>query len=217
MHWLRFARAGLGFGSSKRAYMTLKYSEQRPDEVRRLSVSETAEVTIQIEERDGQQFIVIREQHPTDTVAFQNSVEIPAALLPELKRAVTALEQNIADEAGPHETSDRRFAHASEEEFSRILDFYHIAWQYEPRTFAIEWDGDGNVIKSFTPDFYLPEHDLYIELTTLKQALVTKKNRKVRLLRELYPDVNIKVLYAADYRKLIEKFAASGTWQEGQT
>jgi len=222
MYWLRFVRAGLGFGSSKRAYMTVKYSEQRPDEVRRLSVSDTAEVTIQIEERDGQQFIVIREQPATDEVASEpnashHSVEIPASLLPELKRAVTALEQNIADDSGPAETGDRRFAHASEEEFARILDFYHIAWQYEPRTFAIEWDADGNVTKSFTPDFYLPEHDLYIELTTLKQALVTKKNRKVRLLRELYPDVNIKVLYAADYRKLVEKFAASGTWQEGQT
>jgi hypothetical protein len=222
MYWLRFVRAGLGFGSSKRAYMTVKYSDGRPDEVRRLSVSETAEVTIQVEERDGQQFIVIREQTATDkgaseTIASQNSVEIPAALLPELKRAVTALEQNIVDDSGSAETSDRRFAHASEEEFARILDFYHIAWLYEPRTFAIEWDGDGNVTKSFTPDFYLPEHDLYIELTTLKQALVTKKNRKVRLLRELYPGVNIKVLYAADYRKLVEKFAGSGTWQEGQT
>jgi hypothetical protein len=206
--------------------MTVKYSEQRPDEVRRLSVSETAEVTIQIEERDGQQFIVITEQNPTLTVASenrasqnlapQNSVEIPASLLPELKLAVTALEQNIADDSLPTETGDRRFAHASEEEFARILDFYHIAWQYEPRTFAIEWDPDGNATKSFTPDFYLPEHDLYIELTTLKQSLVTKKNRKVRLLRELYPDVNIKVLYAADYRKLVEKFAASGTWQEGR-
>jgi len=234
MHWLRFARVGFGFGSSKRAYMTVKYSEQRRDEVRRLSVSDTAEVTIQIEERDGQQFIVIREQHPTDSQnlsaqnpdsqnsasqnsASQHSVEIPAALLPELKRAVTALEQNIADDSGAAETTSRRFAHASEEEFARILDFYHIAWQYEPRTFAIEWDADGNATKSFTPDFYLPEHDLFIELTTLKQSLVTKKNRKVRLLRELYPDVNIKVLYAADYRKLVEKFAASGTWQEGQT
>ena len=199
--------------------MTVKYSDGRPDEVRRLSVSDTAEVTIQIEERDGQQFIVIREQTATDEAApeTQHSVEIPAALLPELKRAVTALEQNISDESGSVESGDRRFAHASEEEFARILDFYHIAWQYEPRTFAIEWDAGGNVTKSFTPDFYLPEHDLYIELTTLKQSLVTKKNRKVRLLRELYPGVNIKVLYAADYRKLVEKFAASGTWQEGQT
>jgi hypothetical protein len=109
------------------------------------------------------------------------------------------------------------FAHASEEEFARILDFYHIGWEYEPRTFPIEWDGDGNVIASFTPDFYLPEHDLFIELTTLKQPLVTKKNRKIRLLKELYPEVSIKVLYASDYQKLVEKFAASGTWQEPDT
>ena len=219
MYWLRFVRAGLGFGSSKRDYMTVKYSDRQPEEVRRLSVSDTAEVTIQIEERDGQQLIVIREQTPNDPVSPQNSVEIPAALLPELKRAVSALEQTISDDSESPDAADRRgvsFAHASEEEFARILDFYHIAWQYEPRTFAIEWDADGNVTKSFTPDFYLPEHDLYIELTTLKQSLVTKKNRKVRLLRELYPDVVIKVLYASDYRKLVEKFAASGTWQEGQ-
>ena len=199
--------------------MTVKYSDRPPEEVRRLSVSDTAEVTIQIEERDGQQFIVIREQNSNEPVASQNSVEIPAALLPELKRAVSALEQNIADDSESPDTTARQgvsFAHASEEEFARILDFYHIAWQYEPRAFAIEWDADGNVTRSFTPDFYLPEHDLYIELTTLKQSLVTKKNRKVRLLRELYPDVSIKVLYAADYRKLVEKFAASGTWQEGQ-
>ena len=219
MYWLRFVRAGFGFGSSKRAYMTVKYSDRQPEEVRRLSVSDTAEVTIQIEERDGQQFIVISEQNPSGPAASQNSVEIPAALLPELKRAVSELEQNIADDSDSPDAADRQgvsFAHASEEEFARILDFYHIAWQYEPRAFAIEWDAGGNVTRSFTPDFYLPEHDLYIELTTLKQSLVTKKNRKVRLLRELYPDVSIKVLYAADYRKLVEKFAASGTWQEGQ-
>ena len=77
----------------------------------------------------------------------------------------------------------------------------------------IEWDKDGNVVSSFTPDFYLPDHDIYIELTTLKQPLVTKKNRKIRLLRELYPEIKIKVLYASDYRKLIEKFAASGTFR----
>ena len=106
------------------------------------------------------------------------------------------------------------FANASELEFARILDFYHIAWQYAPRAFAIEWDEAGKVTSSFTPDFYLPEHDLYIELTTLRQPLVTRKNRKIRRLRELYPEINLKVLYAADYRKLLEKFAGSGAWQE---
>lgn len=196
--------------------MSLKYSEERPDEVSRFSVSTSAEITIQIAQRDGHEFIVIKEQHDRDIPATEQTIEIPAALLPELKRAVAALEENLPDDDEPATQSAHpvTFAHESEAEFARILDFYHIAWQYEPRTFAIEWDEEGSVAASFTPDFYLPEHDTYIELTTLKQSLVTKKNRKVRMLRELYPEVSIKMLYASDYRKLVDKFAASGTWQE---
>jgi len=196
--------------------MTTKYSEERPDEVSRFSVSTSAEITIQIAGREGHQFIVIKEQHPAGTISAEQTIEIPAALLPELKRAVAVLEENFSDEDEPELRGQHpiSFAHESEAEFARILDFYHIAWQYEPRTFAIEWDDDGNVASSFTPDFYLPDHDLYIELTTAKQPLVTKKNRKIRGVRELYPDVNIKVLYASDYRKLIEKFAASGRFQD---
>ncbi len=194
--------------------MTIKFTDQRSEEVSRFSVSTTAEVTIQIAERDGHQFIVIKEQQPAGTTSTtEHTVEIPAALFPELKRAVANLEESFAEERQSDLQSGRRnvsFAHKSEEEFARILDFYSIKWEYEPRTFAIEWDENENVSKSFTPDFYLPEHNLYIELTTLKQSLVTKKNRKVRRLRELYPDVNIKILYASDYQKLIEKFAASG-------
>lgn len=199
--------------------MTTKYnySEERPDEVSRFSVSTNAEITIQISERDGHQFIVIKEQHPAGTISTtEQTIEIPAALLPELKRAVAVLEENFGDEDEPEMASQHpvSFAHESEAEFARILDFYHIGWQYEPRTFAIEWDHEGNVASSFTPDFYLPEHDLYIELTTAKQQLVTRKNRKIRKLRELRPDVSIKVLYASDYRKLIAKFAASGSFQD---
>lgn len=103
---------------------------------------------------------------------------------------------------------DTGFAHPSEYETARILDFYQIAWEYEPRTFPIEWDKKGNVIQSFTPDFYLPEFDLYIELTTLNQKLVTKKNRKVRRLRELYPEVNVKIFYQKDLKHLLFKYGA---------
>ena len=108
-------------------------------------------------------------------------------------------------------TSDSppRFAHDSEAELARILDFYGVAWRYEPDVFPISWNADGAVVESFAPDFYLPEIDLYLELTTLKQSLVTKKNRKVRRLRELYPEINIKLLYSSDFSKLIKKFAAS--------
>ena len=98
------------------------------------------------------------------------------------------------------------FAHASEAELARILDFYEVRWAYEPDTFPIGWNLDGEVVESFSPDFYLPDLDLYVELTTLKQTLVRKKNRKLRRLRELYPDVRIKLFYARDFRMLLLKF-----------
>lgn len=98
---------------------------------------------------------------------------------------------------------DINFAHESEREFAKILDFYGIGWQYEPKTFPVEWDEDGNPVLSFTPDFYLPFYDLYIELTTLNQKLVTKKNRKLKRLRVLYPDINIKLFYKKDFQSLL--------------
>ncbi len=98
------------------------------------------------------------------------------------------------------------FVHPSEAEFARILDFYQIAWEYEPRTFELRWDGQGNVVEAFTPDFYLPEQDLYIELTTMEQRLITKKHRKLRRLRELYPNVNIKLLNRSDFKQMILKY-----------
>lgn len=98
------------------------------------------------------------------------------------------------------------FAHASEREFAKILDFYQIKWQYEPRSFAIEWDERGVVTRYFTPDFYLPEFDLYVELTTLRQRLVTKKNQKIRRLRQLYPTVAIKLFYRRDVISLLTKY-----------
>ncbi len=112
-----------------------------------------------------------------------------------------------ADTTATHPPLDQiAFAHASERVAAEILDFYRIRWQYEPTTFPIEWDGQGNVIASFSPDFYLVDFDLYIELTTMSQKLVTKKNRKVRRLRELYPDVNVKIFYQKDFRKLLARF-----------
>ena len=104
----------------------------------------------------------------------------------------------------PHESA--RFAHNSERQFAKLLDFYNIAWDYEPRTFTLEWDRDGRPAQAFTPDFYLPAYDTYIEITTLNQNLVTKKNRKARRLREQYPEVSIRVLYQRDYLHLLVKY-----------
>ncbi len=93
---------------------------------------------------------------------------------------------------------------------ARILDFYGVRWEYEPHTLPILWNLDGDVVESFAPDFYLPDLDLYLEMTTLKQRLVRKKNRKLRRLRELYPDIRIKLFYARDFRMLMLKYGKLG-------
>ena len=90
-------------------------------------------------------------------------------------------------------------------EFAQILDFYGLRWEYEPRSFALRWEGD-RVVEMMTPDFYLPDLGLYLELTTMKQSLVTEKNGKIRRLRELYPEINIKLLYRRDYHRLLAKY-----------
>jgi len=98
------------------------------------------------------------------------------------------------------------FAHNSERQFAKLLDFYGIEWQYEPTTFVLAHDGIGNAVEAFSPDFYLPAYDLYIEITTQRQKLVTKKNRKVRRLQELHPELQVKVLYQRDYLNLLVKY-----------
>jgi len=104
------------------------------------------------------------------------------------------------------QVTHKEFGHPSEEVFANLLDFYRIAWDYEPRSFPLQWDKDGKIAEAFTPDFYLPEFDLYVELTTMKQAHVTRKNRKIRLLRAIYPHVNIQVFYQKDVQDLVMKY-----------
>jgi hypothetical protein len=104
------------------------------------------------------------------------------------------------------EQSQPAFAHPSEEAFARILDFYGIEWQYEPRTFVLEEDEKGNVLEAFSPDFYLPQQDLYIELTTLRPKLIRIKNRKMRRMQELYPKINIKLFKRRNIRDMMIKY-----------
>ena len=99
-----------------------------------------------------------------------------------------------------------RFANQAEAECARILDYYRIAWEYEPTSFVLERDEEGRVSEAFTPDFYLPEQDLYLEITVMKQSLVTRKNRKLRKLRALYPGVRVKLFYRRDVQRLAERY-----------
>jgi hypoxanthine phosphoribosyltransferase len=99
-----------------------------------------------------------------------------------------------------------RFQNDVEVECAKLLDYYRVPWDYEPRTFVLEQAEDGTVIEAFKPDFYLPEQDLYLEVTVMKQSLVTRKNRKLRKLRELYPDVKVKLFYKRDIQRLAERY-----------
>jgi hypoxanthine phosphoribosyltransferase len=117
-----------------------------------------------------------------------------------LARCTDHMEENGID------YSAYQFAHSIEEEFARILDYYGISWEYEPRSFDLEWDEDGRVKVAFTPDFYLPGQDLFVELTTLRPKLVTKKNRKLRRMNELYPEINIQLWKRSDLRNLMLRY-----------
>jgi hypoxanthine phosphoribosyltransferase len=99
-----------------------------------------------------------------------------------------------------------RFANDVELECAKLLDYYGIPWAYEPHTFVLEEAADGRIVEAFTPDFYLPEQNLYLELTVMKQSLVTRKNRKLRKLRERYPDVNAKLFYRRDIERLAQRY-----------
>jgi hypothetical protein len=99
-----------------------------------------------------------------------------------------------------------QFANQAEVECARILDYYGLQWEYEPRSFVLETDDSGRILEAFTPDFYLPEQDLYLEVTVMKQSLVTRKHRKIRKLRERYPDVKIKLFTRRDFERLAQKY-----------
>jgi hypoxanthine phosphoribosyltransferase len=138
-----------------------------------------------------------------------------------LERALMADPGGVSSEETPYQRplpvpwqlvrsmGEVEFAHPAERAFARILTYYRIRWVYEPTAFTLASTADGRPVQMFTPDFYLPDYRLYIELTTMRQRLVTRKNRKLRRLRELYPNVRVKLLYRRDVHRLVESYATA--------
>ena len=139
------------------------------------------------------------------TMANLIALALSKSQLPQEKETELARNQTSVEVMPFRKALSVTFAHPSEEEFARILDFYNIEWVYEPRSFPLKWEGE-RVTQMFTPDFYLPGLDLYIELTTLKQRLITEKNRKLRHMQELYPEVKVTLLNKKDYDYLLAKY-----------
>jgi hypothetical protein len=183
---------------------------------KKFTIGSNKEATVSLLESKQGLFLQLQtEKNGDDEAVVESRTSIPVALLPEMKRAINEIETILSDRGELDDYDNAQayeqsraipFANESEQEFARILDFYKISWEYEPTTFPIAWDAEGYVRESFTPDFYLPDYGIFIELTTMKQSLVTKKNRKVRLFEQHYPDIPIKLFYGKDYKALLVKF-----------
>jgi len=167
------------------------------------SVGSNFDLQLKIENHDSD-YIVDMIQRAVELKGIALKAGVTWKALQKLRSIINSSE--ITHNRGLRSVGIPSFAHPSEKEFARVLDFYRIKWEYEPRSFLLKSDEEGKVKEEFTPDFYLPEFDLYIELTTLKQKLVTKKNRKLRRLKELYPNLNIKLFYGKDYKKFLQRF-----------
>lgn len=138
----------------------------------------------------------------TNYITVEKAAEIIYDMAQSFKTQVRWGNEPVA----PKERSAAAFKHPSEEEFAKILDMHDIDWEYEPTTFPIKWDAEGNVIQAFSPDFYLPGFNTYIELTTMDQKYVAEKKKKVKLLKKLYPDTNVAIVFKKDFYSLVKRF-----------
>ena len=146
----------------------------------------------------------------TDNLSVEECADAVMALIKkrENRRAIEA--QTRVDDSINHQTSTPVYKNSTEKEFAQILDAYNIEWMYEPKTFPIEWDEGGNITMAFSPDFFLPKFNLYLELTTMDQKYVTKKNKKARKVMELYPGTNVKIVYKKDFEELVSRLKRFG-------
>ncbi|ETA81493.1 cytidylate kinase family protein [Youngiibacter fragilis] len=177
-----------------------------------------SERLLEITDRKHKRYInMIYEKDWADPLLYDLTLNTDKLSISDAAEAISSLAKNRLLEAGrvpdPNGNGSKKtvvFKHPSEEEFAKILDMYCLEWEYEPRTFPIKWDAEGNIVLAFSPDFYLPKFDTYIELTTMNQKYVSEKKKKVEQLRKLYPGTNINIVYKKDFHTLIKRFGMLG-------
>ena len=189
-----------------------KYNINREQAVRTLDLSDRKHrrYVHRLFEKDWEDISLYHTSLNTDGLNVEEASDLIMHLLEMKKENPQPLSGEIEDLEKKHYQKEQiEFVHESEKDFAEILDMYNIQWEYEPSEFPLEWDAEGNIILGFRPDFYLPEFDTFIELTTMKQKYVTEKNKKVKLLQELYPDISINIVYKKDYHKLLKRFGVN--------
>ncbi len=91
-----------------------------------------------------------------------------------------------------------------EANYARLLNFQGMRWVHQPQTFRLKK-------QNYTPDFYLPEQDKFIEI---KNFLSDYSKNRDEEFRKLYPNLRLDLILKKDYLKLQEKFAPKiKTWE----
>ncbi len=142
----------------------------------------------------------------TDRIDTEEAVRITMDLYNRIKEE----SEDLIKEVENGLSKEIHFKNESEEEFAKVLDMYNLEWEYEPRTFPLKWDSEGNITQAFSPDFYLPRFNTYIELTIMNQKYTSVKRKKMALLKKLYPGTNISIVYKDDFHNLVKRFAQWG-------
>lgn len=176
-----------------------------------------AERIVDLTDRKHRRYIqTVHERDWTDPLLYHLTLNTDTMDVEEAARFVECIIQHRKplQTAPPKETSGAgepiHFKNASEEEFAKILNMYNLEWSYEPRTFPIAWDAEGNITQAFSPDFYLPRFDTYLELTVMNQKYTATKKKKAQLLRKLYPGINIRIVFKEDFHTLIQRLSMLG-------
>lgn len=108
---------------------------------------------------------------------------------PKAARGIAGIREDIG--------SEFYFYSRWEANFARILNLLGIPWLYQCKTFDI----GGHM---YTPDFYLPDSDTWIEIKNFLSEYSRKRDENFR---KMYPDLELMLILKGDYLELQEEFA----------
>jgi hypothetical protein len=84
---------------------------------------------------------------------------------------------------------------------ARILKHFSIEYSFEQKSFLLNKPEGGQT--RYTPDFYLPQYDTYIEV---KGRWYSDGKSKFQLCKEQYPNIKIKLVDGKKYKRLEKRY-----------
>ena len=92
------------------------------------------------------------------------------------------------------------FKSALEADYARYCNYMKKKWYYEHKTFQFEFN---NYIRAYTPDFYLPDQNLYVETKAKRRDSKYDANLACTALLKKQ-GVNIEVVFMHDFYKMLK-------------